>query len=200
MSKATDRVKKGGAEGGGWLKEKAIPLLTLLLVIAITAVLFLFAQRYPERVAEFENYGYLGAFLISLVSNATIIVPMPAMLLLFAIGAVLNPILVGLIGAGAGAIGELTSYVAGYSGRAVALNTRWYTRAERWMRRWGTMTIFVFSLVPLLPFDIAGMVAGVLRFSLWKFWLACFLGKALLYTGMALAGAWGWEVVLRYFG
>ena len=199
MSSAGNRDKPTGVEKGNWLRRNVVPLLTLLLVIAITAVLFLFVRRYPERVAEFENYGYLGAFLISLVGNATIILPMPAMLLLFALGAVLNPILVGLIGAGAGAIGELTGYVAGYSGRAVALNTRWYTRAERWMRRWGTMTIFVFSLVPLLPFDIAGMVAGVLRFPLWKFWLACFLGKALLYTGMALAGAWGWETLLRYF-
>ena len=48
--------------------------------------------------------------------------------------------------------------------------------------------------------NVAGMVAGVLRFPIWKFLLARWFGKALLYVGVTLAGAWGWEALLRYFG
>ena len=188
--------KQAEVRKGKWLKKSFVPLLTLLLVIAITVVLFL----YRDRVSEFEELGYLGAFLISLVANATIILPMPGLLLLVALGAAFNPVLVGLVGAVGGAIGELSGYIAGYSGRGIARSNKWFVRAERWMRRWGTLTIFVFSLVPLLPFDAAGMVAGVLRFPIWKFLLACFLGKALLYIVMALSGAWGWDTLLRYFG
>ena len=33
------------------------------------------------------------------------------------------------------------------------------------MKRWETLTILTFSLAPLLPFNVVGMVAGVLRFS-----------------------------------
>ncbi len=199
MSKTTNQVKEGGVEGRGRLKRRLIPILILLLVIAITVVLFLFARRYPGRIEEFETYGYLGAFLISLVANATIILPMPGLLILIGLGTVCNPILVGLVGAVGGAIGELTGYVAGRSGRGLSGGEKMYARAEGWMRKRGFLTIFLFSLLPFLPLDIAGMVAGVLRYSLWKFLLACFLGKALLYVVMIQTGAWGWEVVLRYF-
>ncbi len=178
-----------------WLKKRVIPLMTLLLVIAIVVVLFL----YRGKVAEFKELGYLGAFLICLVSNATVILPVPGFLLLFALGAAFNPILVGLA-AGAGAtIGEMTGYMLGYSGRGVVENTRLYSRSVQWLKKWGALTIFAFAATPL-PDDVAGMVAGVLRFPVWKFLLACFLGKALLSIGIALAGAYGWEAILRYLG
>ena len=126
--------KQAEVRKGKWLKKSFVPLLTLLLVIAITVVLFL----YRDRVSEFEELGYLGAFLISLVANATIILPMPGLLLLVALGAAFNPVLVGLVGAVGGAIGELSGYIAGYSGRGIARSNKWFVRAERWMRRWGT--------------------------------------------------------------
>ena len=178
------------------VKKSFVPLLTLLLIIVITVFLFL----YRDRVSEFADLGYLGAFLISLVSNATIVLPMPGLLLLFALGAALNPVLVGLFSAVGGAIGELSGYFAGHSGRGIARSNRWFVRAERWMRRWGTLTVFVFSLVPIFPLDAAGVAAGVLHFPIRKFLVACFLGKTLLYVAMALFGAWGWEALLRYMG
>ena len=176
------------------VKKILVPLLTLLLVIAITVIIFL----NRDRVYEFENLGYLGAFLISLVSNATIVLPAPSLLLLFALGAAFNPILVGAVGGLGGAIGELSGYIAGHSGRGIARNSKWFNRAERWVSRWGTLTVFVFSLIPILPFDAAGVTAGVVHFSIKKFLVACFLGKTLLYIAMALFGAWGWEALLQY--
>jgi len=176
------------------VKKSLAPLLTVLLVIAITVVIFL----NRDRVSELENLGYLGAFLISLVSNASIVLPTPGLLLLFALGAAFNPVLVGVVGGVGGAIGELSGYIAGHSGRGIAQNSKWFNRAERWVSRWGTLTVFVFSLIPALPFDAAGVAAGVVHFSIKKFLVACFLGKTLLYIAMALFGAWGWEALLRY--
>jgi uncharacterized membrane protein YdjX (TVP38/TMEM64 family) len=176
------------------VKKSLVPLLTVLLVIAITVVIFL----NRDRVSELENLGYLGAFLISLVSNASIVLPAPGLLLLFALGAAFNPILIGVVGGAGGAIGELSGYIAGHSGRGIARNGKWFNRAERWVSRWGTLTVFVFSLLPVLPFDAAGVAAGVVHFSIKKFLVACFLGKTLLYIAMALFGAWGWEALIRY--
>lgn len=175
------------------LRGLVIPLLTVLLVVAISVTLFL----YRDRVAEFKELGYLGAFLISLVANATIILPMPGILIISALGAALNPVVVGIIGGAGGALGEMVGYVAGYSGRSVIQDNRTYTRARYWMRKWGIVAIFVFALVPFLPLDVAGMTAGVLRFSIWRFLLACWAGKALLYSGVALAGFWGLELLMR---
>ncbi|MFC1902163.1 VTT domain-containing protein [Chloroflexota bacterium] len=176
------------------VKKSLVPLSMLLLVIAITIIVFL----NRDRVSELDNLGYLGAFLISLISNASIVLPTPSLLLLFALGAAFNPILVGVVGGVGGAIGELSGYIAGHSGRAIARNDKWFNRAERWMRRRGTLTVFVFALLPILPFDAAGVAAGVVRFSIRKFLVACFLGRTLLYIAMALFGAWGWEALLQY--
>ncbi|MFC2122660.1 VTT domain-containing protein [Bacteroidota bacterium] len=178
------------------VKQRFFSLLTLLLVVAITFVIFL----YRDRISELENMGYLGAFLISLVSNASIVLPVPGLLLLFALGAAFNPILVGILGGAGGTIGELSGYMAGRSGRVVSRSDKWFSRAERWMSRWGTLTVFVFSLVPVLPVDVAGVAAGVVGFPIRKFLVACFFGKTLLYIAMALFGAWGWEALLRYMG
>jgi len=178
------------------LRNIVIPLLTLILVIAITAARF----YYRERIADHGGFGYLGAFLISLVANATIILPMPGLLILIGLGTIFNPILVGLIGAVGGALGEMSGYLAGYSGRGIASSNKMYVRAEGWMKRWGALAVFLFALLPFLPLDVAGMVAGVLRYPVWKFLVACFLAKAVLYIVMIQTTAWGWEALLRYLG
>ncbi|UCB42940.1 MAG: VTT domain-containing protein [Dehalococcoidales bacterium] len=183
--------ESGGVEAGGWLKRWLIPLVMILLVVTITVVLFI----YRDNVAQLEEYGYLGAFLISLVANATIVLPMPGQLLIFALGASFNPLLVGLAGGFGGALGEMTGYVAGASGRGVLQNNRTYLNAVRWLKRWGVVVIFLFTATPL-PVDLIGIAAGALRYPVWKFLLVCILGKVILYTGMAYMGAWGWDTVV----
>ena len=182
------------------LRNRAIPLLILILVLAITIALFLFFLQNPEKIKEFEKYGYPGAFLISLVSSATVILPAPGILLVIAIGVTLNSVLVGLISAVGGSIGEMTGYMLGHSGRGFARSNKILVRAEEWMRRRGFVTVFLFSLIPLLPFDVVGVVSGALRFPIWKFLLACFLGKTLLFIVLIQTGAWGWDALLRYIG
>jgi len=190
MNSKINQNNTAGIPGGNWLRRNYISLLVLLLILAITVTLFL----YRDRVAELGNYGYLGAFLISLAANATVLLPVPGILLFFALGAVFNPVLVGLA-AGIGApIGEITGYMAGYSGRGIVQRSQLYTRLENWVDRWGALAIFIFSLVPFFLFDLAGIAAGALRFPFWKFFLVCWLGRTILYTGVALAGAAGWEL------
>jgi len=200
MGKMIDNDKQGGAEKKERLKKRLIPILMLLLVIAITAGIFYFYRHYPGRIDELKSYGYLGAFLISLIFNASVIVPVGNILVLSALGALLpSPVVVGLVGGAGAAIGEITGYMAGYSGRGIVQNRQLYRRIEGWMKRWGTVTIFVFSVVPFV-FDLAGIAAGVLRYPFWKFLLLCWLGRSLLYIGAAFAGAWGWQFVIQYLG
>ena len=206
MTEITDAEKQAELGKRSWLKRNYIPLLTLLFVIAITVGLFLFYGRHPERIAELENYGYLGAFLVSLIGNATILLPGLVLPILSAIGIFLcptvglvGPVIVGLVGGAGAAIGEITGYLAGYSGRGVAERSQIYKRLVGWVKRWGAIAIFAFSVVPFV-FDLVGIAAGVLRIPFWKFMLACWLGRTLLYVIIVLAAAWGWEAVLPYFG
>ncbi len=203
MGNINNHDKPAGVEKRGWLRKNFVSLLIVFLVIAITVVLFL----YRDRVAEFRNYGYLGAFLVALIGNATILLPLTVVPILFAISVVLypvtgpvGPIMVGLVGGVGAGIGEISGYMVGYSGRGVVRNNKMYLRLVGWMRRWGALAIFVLSAAPL-PFDLTGMAAGVLRFPLWKFIIACWLGRTLNYVSLnLLVAVWGWEAVLRYFG
>ncbi len=189
-----------------WVKRRLIPILTVTFVIAITVSIYLVYGRHPEKLVELKNYAYWGAFLISLVGNATVILPGAVLPILTAIGIFLypvtgptGPILVGLAGGIGAAIGEITGYMVGYSGRGIVERSKLYIRVEGWMKRWGALTVFVLSLLPFF-FDVVGIAAGILRFPLWRFVLFCWLGRTILYAGVVLAAAWGWETVLPYFG
>ena len=178
------------------VRKRLIPLLMILLVIVVAVIIYV----YRDGIAALGNLGYLGVFLISLVSCATVVLPMPGMLLIFALGSVFNPFIVGLVAALGGTLGETSGYILGLNGRSLIPDNKIFINTERWMRKWGVMTIFVFSLIPPLSFDIVGITAGGLRFPVWKFLVAGIFGKIVLYTGMAFLGAWGWESVLRYIG
>ncbi len=192
----TDNNGRQAGEEQGKLKRAVLPVTTILLVIVLSGLLFLFRAE----LEKLGNYGYLGIFLISLAFNATVFLPMPVFVVVFMLGATFNPVMVALAAASGGALGEITGYLAGASGRGIAPTNKMYIRAEGWMRRWGTMTVFIFALVPLIPFDLAALAAGALRFPIWKFLLACLFAKALLYTAVAMTGAWGWEAMLSFFG
>jgi len=189
----------------GWLKKRLIPLLTLILVLAISVALFFFG-RNPGLIAELKGYGYFGAFLISLIGNASILLPGIVLPILTGLGiffyldvGLAGPVMVGLAGGVGAAIGELTGYMAGYSGRGLAEKSKLYFRLVGWVEKWGALAIFIFALVPLF-FDLVGLAAGVLRFPLWKFVLVCWLGRTILYVVFIVLAALGWKVVLPYFG
>jgi membrane protein YqaA with SNARE-associated domain len=186
-------------------RRRIISLLVLLVIIGISIGLF-FCGRNPEIIAKLKSYGYLGAFLISLIGNASIFLPGIVLPILSGLGIVLYPVaglvapaVVGLAGGIGAALGEIVGYMAGYSGRSIVENRKLYERLVGWVRRWGTVAIFIFSLVPLF-FDLVGLAAGVLRFPLWKFILVCWLGRTLLYVVFVVLAALGWKAVLPYFG
>ena len=180
-------------------RDLYLRILVLIVILGITACIFVFR----DRVANLAGYGYLGAFLISLLSSATIILPIPGLALIFALGDAYNPFLIGIAAGAGSALGEITGYMAGYSGQGVLKKSKTYLRMEHWMRRRGSVVIFVLAFVPNPIFDLAGAAAGVLRYPLWKFLLVCFLGKTPKSILVALAGAWTLEwvrdILERYF-
>lgn len=157
------------------------------LLIAIAISLLIILER--NRLAALSEYGYLGVFLVGIVSSATVLFPAPGMVVTFAAGDVLNPFLVG-IAAGAGeAIGELVGYLAGSSGRAIVENRALYQSIVLRMRQYGTPVLFILSAIPNPTFDLVGIAAGALGFPVWRFLVVCAAGKILKSIVVALAGA-----------
>lgn len=142
----------------------------------------------------------MGAFLVSVLCCATVVVPVPGLIIVFTLGAVLNPLLVGLVSGVGGTLGEMTGYLLGYAGRAAIENLSLYQRMEYRMKKWGSITLFVLALIPNPIFDVAGAAAGALRFPLWKFLIYGGAGRIIKHTLFAFAGAWGMEFILRFFG
>jgi uncharacterized membrane protein YdjX (TVP38/TMEM64 family) len=123
------------AEGKGRRgRDVFVPALTLALVLIITGGLFYLGQYQPELVKRFMGFGYLGCFVISLISNATVVLPVPGILLFIPVISEFNPALLGLVGATGGAIGEITGYLAGRSGRGIVRPGKTYARFEGWMK------------------------------------------------------------------
>ena len=166
-------------------------------MIGIVVAIYLTFIRHPERYDNLREYVYLGAFLISLIGNASVILPLAVLGTLTAIGVAIvpmtgvsGPILIGLVGGLGAGIGEITGYLAGYSGRVVLKKAKYYHRVEGWMQRYGGLTVFVMSLFPFV-FDVVGLAAGSLRYPFRKFVLFCWLGRTVNYVTWVTLGSLG---------
>jgi membrane protein DedA with SNARE-associated domain len=164
----------------------------IIFAIGITAAIVVFI---PD-IERFRPYGYWGVFLVSLLGNASIILPIPSLAVTFTMGALLSWPIVGLVAGIGEALGESTGYLAGLGGRAVIENRNLYDRLHYWMERYGLLTIFVLSIIPNPFIDLAGIAAGALKYSYYKFLLAAWAGKTIKTLGFAWAGAhsvsWLW--------
>jgi membrane protein YqaA with SNARE-associated domain len=141
-----------------------------------------------DRVEQFGRYGYPGVFLVSLLGNATIVLPAPSLAVVSVMGSVLNPYLVGLLAGAGEALGELTGYLAGYSGRAIIEDQEQYERLVRRTQKYGLWVIFLLSIFPNPLFDLAGIAAGALKIPVSSFLLVCWIGKTIKTVLFALGG------------
>ena len=170
-------------------------LTVIVVVVALGAALY-----FRDRVQELKQYGYVAVFLVGLVSNATLILPVPGLAVSSVMGRVLDPWVVGIVGGVSQALGELTGYMAGYSGQTWVDENRTYDRLARWIQRYGVPVIFVLAVIPNPVFDVGGMIAGALRLPVWKFLASCAAGKVIKNILFALAGYYGIEALLWIFG
>jgi membrane protein YqaA with SNARE-associated domain len=174
--------------------------LALAGALAITVLIFV----YRGQLARFATYGYLGVFVISLIGNATVILPVPSLLGVFVGGSAFNPLYVGLVAGVAEPLGELTGYLAGYAGQGIVGNQKLYARLTKWMsgRHFltGYLLIFLLSAIPNPLFDIAGIAAGALRMPVGGFLVSCWLGKTLKALAIAFIGASAGGLFQRLLG
>ena len=175
-----------------FLKSKlALNLLRLIVLIGVIALtVFLFSIR--NHVKDLQGYGYLGIFLISIVANATIIIPLPGIAVTYAMGSIFNPFFVAIAAGTGAALGELTGYMAGFSGQGVIEKESRYNRLLAWMnkhRRWSDLVIMGLAFIPNPFFDLAGMASGALKIPIWRFLIWVWMGKVMKMMVFAYAGA-----------
>lgn len=173
----------------------AARLLAILFVIAVSVYVF----SIRDQAQELARYGYPGIFLLSILANATVLLPAPGILFVFAMGAIFHPLGVALAAGAGAALGEMSGYLAGFSGQAVVERVAAYEHLLGWMethRRLSYLAIFALAFVPNPLFDLAGFAAGTLKMPVPHFLFLCFFGKTLKMLLFAYAGASSLEWLL----
>ncbi len=147
------------------------------------------------------RYGLIGFFLASLIANATIFLPLPIELLVFAAGGLklFPPLLLGIFAGAGAAVGETTGYFLGMAGNAAIakLDPKDLEKIigfKKKVEHHGSAIIFVFALLPL-AFDLVGIASGLIKFDFRKFFIALLCGKIVRYIVVAYAGFYGIELI-----
>jgi membrane protein DedA with SNARE-associated domain len=164
-------------------------VLPIVGCLALAVAMSLFLQRIvddPEQFADdfaddYGNYVYVAIFFICFFSSLTILLPAPGTLVIMALVALLhlNPVVAAIPASIGGSLGEISAYWVGYSGRAVidTEHSRLYQRAESWTRRHGGRAIAAIAFFPFVPFDLAGIAAGALKYPWNRFLFFCWCGR-----------------------
>jgi membrane protein YqaA with SNARE-associated domain len=172
----------------------APPVARFIAVLALVLLIFagsIWVAVNPQWVLRFGHWGYLGAFLVGLVSSATVILPAPGIALLVAMGTALDPLLLGIVAAMGSALGELTGYAAGATGAALVPEERRvnFERIHFFTGKYGAAVILVLASIPFPFFDLVGIIAGMMRMSIAVFLVAVFVGNSLKYSFLIWLGA-----------
>jgi uncharacterized membrane protein YdjX (TVP38/TMEM64 family) len=160
-------------------------IFALLIVIALT--LFIYTIR--DKADELAVYGYPGIFLIAFLTNATVLLPAPGIAVVFTMGAIFQPVYIALAAGAGGALGELSGYLAGFSGQAVVERTDLYDRFKAWIERNGFLSILILASLPNPFFDVAGVAAGILKMPVLKFLIAVWIGVTIKMFVFAWVGS-----------
>jgi membrane protein DedA with SNARE-associated domain len=182
-------------------RKRPAVFTTILRIVALLAVIgitiYIFSIR--DRVEEFAQFGYPGIFLIALLANATVLLPAPGVAVIYAMGAIFNPFGVALAAGTGGALGELSGYLAGFSGQGMVERMDVYERIKPWVDKYGGWAILVLSAIPNPFFDAAGIAAGIARMPLHTFLLFTWIGQLIKMLIFALAGNYSVELYTDYF-
>src|SRR4030042_2413581 len=157
------------AKPASWWRRNYIHILVLLATILLMVSLILLGVMSEVGIEEFEDYIYLGVFLMGIAGSAAPIWPLPGSWAAFLAAGFFGSgygwyLLIIALAAGTGeAIGELSGYMLGYSGQPVMTKWKKYQRFEDWMKRHGSLAIFLTSAVPNPVIKLVNASAGALR-------------------------------------
>lgn len=198
-----------------------------LYIGGIAAACLAIVFFWGEIITRFQHYGYLGLFMIGLVTGFSLPLPVPYMVVAFILGGVMHPALVGAsTGLGLG-IGGTLLYLTGRGGskffpmsgvfglvnarnssgkeppRSIARLLRWaqVPRLIVLARRKGALIVFLMSAAinPFFtPMAISMGTFPFRRIRLWKFFLMCWAGQTVKCMGIAYAGYLGLGTILRW--
>ncbi len=170
--------------------------------LAVTVALSLFIIQHRSYIEQISHWGYLGCFVINVVTNGTFILPGFGIVITFTLGGVLNPAIVGAVAGIGEAIGAIGAYFTGYAGRGLLRdsNNSLYLRFSNVIERHGSKAIFLVSALLSPVFYPFAVFLGMVRFGWIRFFLATWAGRTVKSMVLAYLGYFGLKGILRWLG
>lgn len=176
------------------LLGEQLPLLPRLGLFALFTILLIFLTiiLLPQLVV-LGPWGYVAGFIINCLSSALVVLPGPGFAALIIMAKELDPFLLGIAAGIGGTFGELTGYWLGAQGRETLEGNRVYTLLLRTMSHFGGGILVCFGLLPFLPVDAAGVLAGASGYPVSKFLFYVGIGKTLMSVSILYLAARAFE-------
>jgi membrane protein YqaA with SNARE-associated domain len=177
-----------------WLSNNRDRVFRLSLITFVIGFVIVGAVLWLTDSLNLENVGYGGVWIVSFIAAGSIILPIPgpaAVCIAAAPDLGLNPLIIGIVSASAEALGEMTGYLAGLSGRSLLERNRFHPRVHRIVIRRGGLILFLGAIIPNPLFDVIGIAAGSIGYPIKRFLAIVFVAKAIKSTAIAYACFWG---------
>ena len=171
------------------MKSKFFAGSVFILSIVLSVLFFVFRDFFKGSA----SLGLLGLFIINFVSSVTLFVSAPSIFAVVAGGSIYPPFLVALVSSLGSTLGEGLSFLFGLSGRHLIKHKLekkiWFRVLEDYFKKYGGIILFLFTLIPNPLFDSMGIIAGLFKYPICKFFLIFFLGRFIRYFFLAQFGS-----------
>lgn len=174
------RIDLATLKNNRWLRLAIVLTIPVLISLGLAVPFNWLLSPLKDDLRQYAWLAYLIILGASLLSNMTVIAPVYVFTTLMVTAAgIYNPALIALSAAVGGTLGEMSGYFAGYLGKKILFDKypEAYEKVSSWVNRYGIWAISVLAFQPVIPFDMAGMVAGATKMPVLKFLIGCFLGK-----------------------
>ena len=178
--------------------------------VVLTIVMFVAIILLEDQVKVMQQWGYLGAFIISILGGATIIIPVPMLAVVAALASALGtPWEVAILGFSSAAgevIGALIIYYTG-KGAGTAINNPKHSRVQKvfnkmvgFIERRGSWALFAVTFIINPLFYPAAFVCGAIKFRLSKFLIVVIIGKLIKCMTVVYAAFYGLKGIFHALG
>ncbi|MCS7123073.1 MAG: VTT domain-containing protein [Candidatus Aenigmarchaeota archaeon] len=170
---------------------KSIYAILFFLLIGVSFSISISRESLYELIGYL---GYVGVFILSLISSSSILLPAPFYLPLITIAAIkgLNPFVTILLASIGSTIGEITSYLIGAGITAIK---KWkLEKLKDLFNKYGELLIVLFSFLPF--FDVVGILSGTTKYNLKRFIFFTFVGKVLKMALIYYSSLYGFKLII----
>lgn len=150
-----------------------------------------------------QQWGYLGVFIISIITSASFFfIPFPMAPLVFILGGMLNPLILAIIVAVGSTIGSSVKYLIGLGGKEI-LEKKYSKELRRIRNAFEKYNFFMWIIaVTLTPFpdDPVIIFCGIVKYDFKKYFFAMLIGRLIMNFILAYAGYYSIDTILKILG